>query len=180
MIFLTTGRQGSLSPCKSLLHLGSCCFLTRALFVFMMLCSLPGVHGQQVRISGDWFLYLDHTHVISEPGDPIVILAESPVDQVDMDIVAAGNRSWKIDVRRSDLLWHEDLELSVRKTSDGSGVGSIAGGSHYLPLCDYDQLFLQGDHNRHAVYLQLKLECRSSDVEAGTYSTSVIYTITNQ
>lgn len=67
--------------------------------------------------------------------------------------------------------------LFVKRTSDGTGGGTISGGTTYQQITDTDQSFFTGTGGKKAVTIEFKLDNVSVQIPFGTYTTSVIYTI---
>ena len=70
--------------------------------------------------------------------------------------------------------------MYVQRTSDGSGSGSIAGGTSYQEVTDTDVKLFWGQNNRSGIDLQLQLTGVSIQVAPDTYTTTVYYTVTEK
>jgi hypothetical protein len=132
-----------------------------------------------IKVTGSWFETIDASDLVGGPGSELKDTYESSADQVSMEveITGAGNKDWRVDVRKVDTDWHSDLGLYVRRTSDGSGPGQVSGGTSYQQLSDTYQEFFRGSRNRRDMSLQLKLDGVSADIPCGTYLTTVYYTV---
>jgi hypothetical protein len=130
-----------------------------------------------ISVTGSWFETLDETDLIGGPGSDLKSTIESAADQVSVDIVGAGNKNWRVDVRKVDTDWHSSLGLYLRRTSDGSGQGQITGGTSYQQLSDTYQEFFSGGRNHRGVNIQLMLDGVSAQLECGNYLTTVYYTV---
>jgi len=130
-----------------------------------------------VRVSGSWFETLDETDLVGGAGSQLKSTIESAADQVSITLLGAGNSSWRVDVRKVDTDWHGDLGLYVRRTSDGSGQGQIAGGTSYQQVTDTYQEFFRGRKNCRDASLQLMLDGVSAELPCGNYLTTVYYTV---
>ena len=130
-----------------------------------------------IRVSGSWFETVDETDLVGGAGSELKSTFESAADQVSITLLGAGQGGWRVDVRKVDTDWHSDLGLYVRRTSDGSGSGQIAGGTSYQQVTDTYQEFFRGSSNRRDVGVQLMLDGVSADLPGGNYLTTVYYTV---
>jgi hypothetical protein len=128
---------------------------------------------------GFWAETIDATDLAAGPGSDLEDTYESAADQVSLDISGATGDSdaWRVDVRRVDSAWHADLHLHVQRTSDGSGGGSISGGSSYQEIGESYQSFFSGSGDRNQIDLRLKITGVSVQVPAAAYSSAVYYTV---
>jgi hypothetical protein len=148
------------------------------LLITAALISSEGVWAAvSINVTGSWFETIDATDLVGGAGSELEATCESAADQVSVTIIGAGNKSWRVDVRKVDTDWHNDLGLYVRRTSDGSGSGRVIGGTSYQQLSDTYQEFFSGDHNRRNVSVQLMLDGISADLPCGDYLTTVYYTV---
>ena len=85
--------------------------------------------------------------------------------------------NWRVDVRRSDTLWHSSLTLSVKRTGDGLGSGLISGGLSYLPVDVMDTSFFSGSGDRSGINLGIQLSGMSVSVPPNNYSTTLTFTV---
>jgi hypothetical protein len=130
-----------------------------------------------IRVSGSWFETVDETDLVGGAGSQLRSTIESAADQVSITLLGAGNSGWRVDVRKVDTDWHGDLGLYVRRTSDGSGSGQIAGGTSYQQVTDTYQEFFRGRKNRRDANVQLMLDGLSAELPCGNYLTTVYYTV---
>jgi hypothetical protein len=128
---------------------------------------------------GSWSETIDTGDLVGGAGGTLTSTYESSLDQVSMGIqnTAAVDDSWRVDVRRLDINWLTDCTLSLRRSSDGTGSGSISGGTSYQVVGTTDAALFSGAGDRDGIDLQLKLEGLSIQVTPDTYSTTVIYTL---
>jgi hypothetical protein len=130
-----------------------------------------------ITVTGSWFETIDESDLTGGAGSDLVSTYESAADQIGVGIGGTGNREWRVDIRKLDSVWHPDLGLSVRRTSDGSGSGWIAGGTSYQEVGDVYQEFFRGRRNRSGIDVQLMLDGVSVQVPCGSYLTTVYYTV---
>jgi len=135
-----------------------------------------------VTVTGSWSETVDESNLTAGPGSNLTSEYESSSSEFRIRIQGFGtNRrnpnSWRVDVRRSDATWHANLSVLVRRTSNGSGTGSISGGTSYQAVTGTDQTFFQGSNNRNGVRVQAKVGGVSLSVPPNTYRTSIVFTI---
>ena len=152
--------------------------LAIAVLIAAAIISAEGVWAAvSIGVTGDWFETIDAADLSGGAGSDLVSTHESSADQVSIDIGDAPTQSWRVDVRKVDTDWHGDLSLYVRRTSDGSGSGSIAGGTSYQQLTSTYQEFFSGGLDRSGIAVQLMLDGVSATMPCGSYLTTVYYTV---
>jgi hypothetical protein len=154
---------------------------TRLITIPFLVASLLAAHGAwaavSISLSGSWFELVDETDLAGPAGSDLISIYESAADQVQIQILTDIGEDWRVDVRRVDTDWHGDLDLFVRRTSEGSGPGSISGGDSYQELSTSYQEFFSGTDDRSGVNIQIKLEGVSASTGSGNYLTTIYYTI---
>lgn len=130
-----------------------------------------------ISVSGDWSETIDASDLQAGAGSDLIDTYESVSEQVSIDITKAREKNWRVDVKKIDDNWHSDFQLSVKRTSDGTGPGSISGGTSYLEVTDIDQSFFNGYEDKREIYVQLKLSGVSIQVPPDVYITTVYYTV---
>jgi len=132
-----------------------------------------------ITATGNWSGTIDSSHLTGGAGTDLISIHTSGSEQVSITISnTAGDWDfWRVDVRKSDTNWHADLALSVRRTSPGSGTGSISGGTDYVAAGDLDTAFFNGRGDRTDVYVKLQLSGVSVQVVPDTYSASIVFTV---
>ena len=130
-----------------------------------------------ILATGGWTPTIDASDLTAGAGSDLAASYESATDATDLDMTVAGN--YRVDVRRNTATWDAALTLYVKRTSDGSGAGSISGGTAYLAVTTNNQEFFTGSLNRTNVTVQYQVDGLSIDVDPGMYNTTVSYTITD-
>jgi hypothetical protein len=142
---------------------------------------LWGASWAAISISalGSWSETVDQADLTGAPGSNLTTTYESAADQVSVDVTGTTGDAdtWRVDVKKSDTAWHGDLHLHLKRTSDGTGTGSISGGESYLEVPDTNTEFLSGGGDRAGIHVQLKLTGVSVSVPADAYSTTIYYTV---
>ena len=126
---------------------------------------------------GNWVVpTIDAADLQSGAGSDLVDTYENTAGVINIsDITTPGN--YRVDVSKADTTWHANFQLSVKRTGDGSGAGSISNGTTYQQITDTDASFFTGDLDRTTIPLQLQLAGVSVSISPDTYITTVNYTI---
>ena len=140
-----------------------------------------GAASAAISISaiGTWSETVSDADLAGGPGSDLVGTYESAADQVSIDISGSAGDSdtWRVDLRKADTSWHSDLHLYLKRTSGGTGSGSISGGQSYLEAGDTYAEFMSGSGDRTGIHMQLRITGVSVSVPADAYSTTVYYTV---
>lgn len=154
--------------------------LSQRLVVVLSLVAAQAPCAQpQITATGDWSTSVGPSDLQSGAGSDLVATHESApgVGFLDISATAGPLDAWRIDVHRLDAIWHGDLTLSVRRTSDGVGLGGITGGTTYRTVGESPQSFFSGSGDRSLVNVQLRVTGVSVNVPPAIYSTTVVYTV---
>jgi hypothetical protein len=112
-------------------------------------------------------------------GNDLPNTSESDSAAVSITITATiGN--WGLNVKKINSHWHDNLHLHIKRTSDGTGSGSISGGTSYQEVTDIDLPFFNGKGDRSNVNVQLELTGVSIQVPPDVYSATVYYTVSDE
>jgi hypothetical protein len=130
-----------------------------------------------ITVSGSWSVVIDASDLQGGPGTDLVSTQESPLNGSALSVSQASGLNWQVTVRRIDGTWPSGLSLSAKRTSNGTGTGSISGGTTYLNLTTIDQSFFTGRGNRSTVYLRFQLSGLSVNIPPSAYSTTIVYTV---
>jgi len=161
---------------KSKEYIISSIFIILSLFI---LSNQKAFGAISITVTGTWSELIDGMDLQGPPGSDLNNTYESSTTAIDIGITGAGSRPWRVNVRKVDILWPTSFTLYVRRTSDGSGSGSISGGNEYKEVIGVDNLFFSGNENRQGIKVQLKLSGVSAQIPLGNYLTTIIYTITD-
>ncbi len=132
-----------------------------------------------ITATGNWSETIDASDLIGGAGSDLTSTYESASAQTSITITNTQNNvdDWRVDVRRADTTWHGNFTLSVQRTGDGTGGGSISGGVSYQAVGTTDASFFSGAGDRTGITVQLKLDGMSVQVPINTYSTTVTFTV---
>ncbi len=128
--------------------------------------------------TGSWAPSVDASNLTGGAGTNLAPSYESAADQITLDITnASPSLGWRVDVQRVDTLWPSGLVLSVRRTGDGAGLGSIAGGASYQTVSPSSSAFFSGLLDCPSVPVQIKLSGVSVAILPGAYATTLTFTV---
>ena len=134
-----------------------------------------------ITVTGNWARTIDASNLLGGAGSDLVSTYES-ASNVGIVNISSTVGNWTLVVSKPDLpTWHGNLHLYVKKTSDGSGSGTIipSGETAYQEITDTDLPFFSGSVDSSNINLRLKLEGVSIQVPPGTYTTKIYYTVSD-
>ena len=131
-----------------------------------------------ITVTGAWFERIDKNDLISGAGSDLKSAYTSVSGQVSIDIsgTAGPTDAWRVDVRKLDDNWNNNLHPYVRRTSDGSG-GSVSGGASYQSVTDINTSFFSGFGDVTGIKVQLRLTGVSIQIPPSSYSAVLYYTV---
>jgi len=150
-------------------------------------CSALLAQNVLITVTGDWNLTLDVTDLQGGAGSNLVGTHSSAVDvtRVTLKKDYGGtwwefliNFDWRVDISKSDTNWDANLQLWTRRTGNGTGLGSISGGTAYQQVTGVDSYFFNGNFPHYNIPIQYQVRGVSVQVPADSYETTVVYTIT--
>lgn len=146
------------------------------LLLFLLIFTGGICWAADIKSIGSWSETIDSLDLQAGPGSDLIGTYESASNQIKIN-VESTNEYWRVDVRKSDTNWHSNFQLSVRRTSDGTGNSPVSGGTSYQEITDIDQSFFNGHRQRTDIDVQLKLTGISIQIPPDTYTTTVNYTV---
>ena len=156
-------------------------FSMKMLFFFSLFFLVFLAEAEAIDISalGGWTETINAADLTSGAGSDLTPTYTSAANATATAITNCINNNdwWRVDVRRSDANWHVNFTLRVRRTSAGTGGGAISGGTTFLNVPTTDTQFFSGRGDRSNISSQYRLTGMSINVDPGTYSTTVIYTV---
>jgi len=161
---------------------------SKALFLIFLLSiiitnqSVWAVIGISVtpKVPGGWFETISYWDLQAGAGSDLKSEYESDIDTESIDIAetAGSGDNWRVDVKKIDTNWDNDLMISIERMSDGTGPGSISGGVAYMQLTNTDQIFFSGSGDRSGIQVRIKISGVSViNIFAGNYDTTLYYTV---
>lgn len=114
---------------------------------------------------------------IPEAGNDISSIYTTSSALINLTVRSGGN--YRITVRKEDTNWDNQLSFYLRRTGNGSGRGTILGGTNFIELDNFSQTFFEGTFTRTSVPIQYEFRNLSVLVPATGHTSAVIYTITS-
>jgi hypothetical protein len=153
----------------------------RATF-FLVPLLLLATEAEAIDISaaGGWSETVNQSDLVSGAGSQLIDTYESTTGGTVIDVsnCADDADNWRVDVRRiDDGGWHGDFILYLKRTSDGSGNGSVSGGFSYVEITTTDTQLFVGAGNRDGIELQYRLTGMSTGASPDNYSQTIVFTV---
>lgn len=161
--------------------------MKRILFIFiilfLVLFQLFPAPKLTIRVNGKWTITLKVADLVSSAGgSDFAGVLESAVNEISVTISKTTDpiaSPWRLDISRVDTTWDPSLVLYARRTGDGTGDGTINGGTVYQEITNTDQIFFDGTGDRSSIDIQLKLSgVSANNLMVTTYAATVYYTVT--
>ncbi len=154
-----------------------------AMLLLLAVFCLPAFTAPKlsIRVTKRWQENLQAKDLTGGAGTDFRSPFESDVNEVDITIskTSTPTAPWKVEVRRVDTNWSPDFVLYVKRTSDGTGTGTISDGTAYQEITTTDTLFFSGTGELRKIELQFRLDGVSAGIiTADDYITEVFYTVT--
>ena len=152
--------------------------VVRRLALLVMLIMWCEVYAQNITVTGDWYLSIDATDLMGGSGSDLEKTYKCANDQIILEI-SQSNMNWGVYVSAFHSNWPQDVQVGLLRTSNGKGPGWISGGTSWLTLTSFDQQFFIGYKQRRNINVKCRIRGMSVNVPAYTYSTTIIYTVTD-
>jgi len=153
----------------------------RALFLlFSLWLFLTKVEAIDLSATGGWNETVNESDLISGAGSNLVDTYESTIDATNITIsnCIGDSDNWRVDIRRvNEGGWQGVLTFYVKRTSDGTGNGSISGGLSYIEITSTDTEFFPGAGDRSNITIQYQLTGMSINASPNHYNTTIIFTV---
>jgi hypothetical protein len=153
----------------------------RALFFLLPLCLfMTEAEAIDLTATGGWSETVDASDLAWGAGSNLIDTYESTTEATNITIYncTGDSDNWRVDIRRVDEGgWHGDFTLYAKRTSDGTGNGSISGELSYLEITSTDTPFFSGTGDRSNITLQYQLTGMSIDISPNYYNAPVILTV---
>ena len=133
-------------------------------------------HAADLVSNGDWAETITASNLVSGAGSNPQSQLQSMAGVTALTISNAPG-SWTLRARRSGGPWSGAVSLFVKRTSAGSGSGSIAGGDSFVEVTGSDVEIFNGSEARSNVALQFKLTGLSVGVSPASYLSSIVFTV---
>jgi len=146
-------------------------------------------HAQQMNIQVNGNVTFDNSlFSITEAGNDFVssITNDFPVN-VSLqytsfwDKIFSPNKKWRLNVQKSDILWHSDLKLEIIRIGNGDrpwrGNVVIHDGTNYQLVTNTSTYFFRGQNEISNVPLYFKLSDYSVTMGAKDFETNILLTV---
>ncbi|KAA6183066.1 hypothetical protein F2Q65_16650 [Thiohalocapsa marina] len=130
-----------------------------------------------LTLLGDWSKALGTQDLSGGAGTDFPAAFESSATQATIDVTNTGGAAWTLWVRQDQAMLPPAVGLSVRRSSDGSGQGSISGGSAYLTPDFQEQILCSGVGDRSGIGLQFRLSGISISQPPGSFGATLGYRV---
>lgn len=156
--------------------------------VLLMLCALflffhsvSSVKAAILSSSGSWVENIGSSDLIFGAGSDLTDTYTSPIAATTLEVSGCAEQTeeWQILIKRVDQIWDSGrFVLWVKRTSMGTGVGTVTGGDSFLEVKTSDAIFLTGQGDRSGITIQYQLSGVSVQTLPDNYNTVVEFTIT--
>ncbi|MBV9658609.1 MAG: hypothetical protein JO295_10905 [Verrucomicrobia bacterium] len=147
--------------------------------IWALLFLVVVVHAvAEIMVSQSWLLTTNAANLVSGAGSDLERQFESAAGNTTLSVTnIPSSGTWRVFARRADGVWNGNFAFYVRRTSSGSGSGTIAGGDSYVEVTNTDTEFFSGTADRNTIAIQSKLSGVSKNLAPNTYTTAVIFTV---
>jgi len=147
-------------------------------FILLILVLACEPRAADITSIGGWTASIDSIDLTAGAGSDLTNQYDSSTNVTVLTIInVPPSGAWQLNARRSDSLWDSDFSIFIKRTSDGTGPGTISGGSAYVELSTFDTQIFTGTDNRSDIAIQYRLTGMSKTISPNTYITSVIVTV---
>jgi len=151
---------------------------TLLLLTILMLCCFVQAQAIELAASGGLTRTIDRADLVSGAGSNLnSTYSDAAATSLTVSGTTGASDSWRIDVRKADTPWNGTLRLKVRRDTDGSGGGSVAGGYSFIEITGSDNQFFSGAGDRSGISLSYQLTGMAVTIPPGFYNTTVIFTV---
>lgn len=135
----------------------------------------------EISAEGSWTPRVDDGDLAGAAGSDVASTYTSDPEDLTLSVSGATGASdaWRVEVRQElSPWWDSDLTLEIRRVGDGSGSGSVDGGTGFQTLGQSDAVFFTGEGDRASIQIQLRLSGVSvSDIPPEVYLSEITYTL---
>ena len=127
----------------------------------------------EISGSGDWYAVFNASDLASGAGSDLRSETVSASGVTILTVTTIG--MWRVSARRSAQNWPAGAVLWVRRSSNGSGTGTIEGGDAYVPVGESEIDLFSGSDARSGIAIQFKLTGVSTKLTPGTYASLLTF-----
>lgn len=158
-------------------HIGIPKFQLAYLTIWLTLFVASDAKAAEVNIIGNWHVTVGLSDLVMGAGTDFHPTFETSTTGATIGITNTNGAPWTLWVRRDASTLPAAVSIAVRRTSNGTGNGSIGGGTDYVVVTDYEQILFQGVGDRSGVGQQLRLAGISIKQGPGEHGCNLIYRI---
>jgi len=156
-----------------------------ALLIFLS-TSIALCYSQTTINSGSSVNFTISETIISEAGNDFPPVFSTSANETVISIAILPENvqnttyeNWSIDIKKSDIDWHNDILLSIKRTGSGTtNYGTtLIGGTVYQQIQNTDNSFFNGTGWITDIPLQYQITGISVTIPAKLYSTEVVFTL---
>lgn len=148
-------------------------------------------YGQNIDLSVTGNLNFDNsTYSISEAGEDFAssLSPESSayisINYIDfLDLIFGSDIKWRIFVSKSDILWHQNLTLEIKRNGKGNKASwlgpspTINHGTGYQTITNNPVYFFRGRYGSTDIPLGFRINGASLSMGASQFETTITFTI---
>lgn len=148
-----------------------------------LILSGPSACAVDIYAAGSCNFIIDSSCLVGGAGSDLMKYFESKLDATVINITGTGGSgdAWRVRVRKSGVSKLHGVTLYAKRTGDGSGSGTVSGGSSYVAVeTTSDTDFFEGSGDRTDITVQYKVSGISINVPPGNYSATIIFTVVDR
>lgn len=152
----------------------------RLLMLFLVGLLATDARAHAIAKTGSWSVTVNSSDLASGAGSDLNSTKESSAGVVTLTLtdIGLGEASYRIDIRKaSSSSLSSDVHLWVKRVTDGSGSGSITGGTSYQEVTSVDTSFFSGTLDRSGIQVQYQLTGLGLSLNSGGGQATIRYTI---
>ena len=145
----------------------------------VFLISSPAGAVINITVTGSWTQTIDKSNLTGGAGTVLTSTYTSAQNVNLVSITGAKNKNdnWQVNIQRIDTTWNSSLQIFARRTSNGTGTGSVSGGQAYIQVTLNNSVFFSGAGNMNNISVQLQLTGASLQISPNQYTTTIQYTV---
>lgn len=151
------------------------------LIAFLAISNMAIGQGIELTVTGNWAKDIAASD-INEAGNDYPTSYASNTNQTLLTINPKNwNKTIIVYVKRNDIVWNTNLNLKVKRTSNGTnGNANIGGGIDYQLITNFDANFFTCTGYHTFIPLQYEITGISVVLPVQSYSTEIMYTVIHQ
>lgn len=144
---------------------------------FLIFFSLDADAAPKITVTGSWTQAIGESNLTAGAGSTLTSTYTSSTSAVTLNISNTGGGAWSVKVRKTDTSWPAGVTLYVKRTANGTGTGTITGGTAFMQVTNSDNSFSSGTKNRTGITCQFQITGMSLNVDPASYLSTVVFTV---